>query len=157
MVHPFVSAPNFVSVSPSMGVLFPILRRGKVSTLWSSDPLKYSRCLGAVLKCFKRVAVSGRIWFLAAANMTCHLNWKRTIKETWSVSAAFLLSVITGSWEYLSSSTPQSWWCTQLLSRAGWGRGKLVLLSVVIVFVFYICLWLTYHISYVNYSFTSYN
>ena len=26
MVHPFVSAPNFVSVIPSMGVLFPILR-----------------------------------------------------------------------------------------------------------------------------------
>ena len=35
MVHPFISAPNFVSVTPSMGVLFPILRRGKVSTLWS--------------------------------------------------------------------------------------------------------------------------
>jgi hypothetical protein len=35
MVYPFVSAPNFVSVTPSMGVLFPILRRGKVSTLWS--------------------------------------------------------------------------------------------------------------------------
>jgi hypothetical protein len=29
MVHPFFSAPNFVSVTPSMGVLFPILRRGK--------------------------------------------------------------------------------------------------------------------------------
>ena len=36
MVQPFVWAPNFVSVTPSMGVLFPILRRGKVSTLWSS-------------------------------------------------------------------------------------------------------------------------
>jgi hypothetical protein len=32
MVHPFISAPNFVSVTPSMGVLFPILRRGIVST-----------------------------------------------------------------------------------------------------------------------------
>jgi hypothetical protein len=31
MVHPFISAPNFVSVTPSMGVLFPILRRGIVS------------------------------------------------------------------------------------------------------------------------------
>jgi hypothetical protein len=29
MVH------SFVSVTPSMGVLFPILREGKVSTLWS--------------------------------------------------------------------------------------------------------------------------
>jgi hypothetical protein len=34
MVHPFVSAPNFVSVTPSMGVLFPILRRGKVSLIY---------------------------------------------------------------------------------------------------------------------------
>ena len=36
MVDPFVSAPNFVSVTPSMGILFPILRRNEVSTLWSS-------------------------------------------------------------------------------------------------------------------------
>ena len=36
MVHPFVSAPNCVSVTPFMAVLFPILRRGKVSTLLSS-------------------------------------------------------------------------------------------------------------------------
>lgn len=36
MVHPFISAPNFVSVTPSMGVLFQILRRGIVSTLQSS-------------------------------------------------------------------------------------------------------------------------
>ena len=33
MVYPFVSAPNFVSVTPSMGVLLPILRRGSVHTL----------------------------------------------------------------------------------------------------------------------------
>jgi hypothetical protein len=31
MVHPFVSAPNFVSVTPSMDILFPILRRNEVS------------------------------------------------------------------------------------------------------------------------------
>jgi hypothetical protein len=41
MVHPFISAPNFVSATPSMGVLFPILRRGKVSTLWSSFFLSF--------------------------------------------------------------------------------------------------------------------
>jgi hypothetical protein len=41
MVHPFITAPNFVSVTPSMGVLFPILRRGKVSTLWSSFFLRF--------------------------------------------------------------------------------------------------------------------
>jgi hypothetical protein len=41
MVHPFVSAPNFFSVTPSMGVLFPILRRGIVSILWSSFFLNF--------------------------------------------------------------------------------------------------------------------
>ena len=41
MVHPFVSVPNFVSVTPSMGVLFPILRTGKVSKFWSSFFLSF--------------------------------------------------------------------------------------------------------------------
>ena len=41
MLHPFLSAPNFVSVTPSMDVLFPILRRDKVSTLWSSFFLSF--------------------------------------------------------------------------------------------------------------------
>jgi hypothetical protein len=41
MVLPSVSAPNFVSVTPSMGILFPILRRNKVSTLWSSFFLSF--------------------------------------------------------------------------------------------------------------------
>ena len=36
IVHPFVLAPNFVSVTPFMGILFPILRRNEVSTLWTS-------------------------------------------------------------------------------------------------------------------------
>jgi hypothetical protein len=36
MVHPFILAPNFVSVTPSMGVLFPILGRNEVSMHWSS-------------------------------------------------------------------------------------------------------------------------
>jgi hypothetical protein len=33
MVHPFITAPDTVSVTPSMGVLSPVLRRGNVSTL----------------------------------------------------------------------------------------------------------------------------
>ena len=38
MVIPSISAPNFVSVTPSMEfpILFPILRRNEVSTCWSS-------------------------------------------------------------------------------------------------------------------------
>jgi hypothetical protein len=45
MVHLFISAPNFVSVPPSKGVLFPLLRRGIVSTLQSSFFLSFM-CLG---------------------------------------------------------------------------------------------------------------
>jgi hypothetical protein len=36
IVYPFVLAPNFISITPSMGILFPILRRNEVSTHWSS-------------------------------------------------------------------------------------------------------------------------
>jgi hypothetical protein len=37
MIHPFILAPNFVSVTPSMGILsMAILRRNEVSTHWSS-------------------------------------------------------------------------------------------------------------------------
>ena len=35
IVHPFVLAPNFVSVTPFMGIVFLILRRNEVSTHWS--------------------------------------------------------------------------------------------------------------------------
>ena len=35
MVHPFFLAPNFVT--PSMGILFPILGRNEVFTRWSSS------------------------------------------------------------------------------------------------------------------------
>jgi hypothetical protein len=45
MDHPFISAPNFVSVTPSKGVLFPLLRRGIVSTLQSTLPF-YTYLLG---------------------------------------------------------------------------------------------------------------
>jgi hypothetical protein len=36
MVLPSISALNIVSVTPSMGILLPLLRRNEVSTLWSS-------------------------------------------------------------------------------------------------------------------------
>jgi hypothetical protein len=49
MVCPFVSAPNFVSVTPSMGVLFPILRRGKVATLWSSFFFRFMSFTNCIL------------------------------------------------------------------------------------------------------------
>jgi hypothetical protein len=36
MVYHFVLVPNFVSATPSMEILLPILLRNEVSTLWSS-------------------------------------------------------------------------------------------------------------------------
>jgi hypothetical protein len=55
MVHPFISAPNFVSVTPSKGVLFPLLRRGIVSTLQSSFFLSFKLYfLKALLKADER-------------------------------------------------------------------------------------------------------
>jgi hypothetical protein len=37
IVHPFISAPNFVSVTPFMGIMFPILRRNEIlQTLYAS-------------------------------------------------------------------------------------------------------------------------
>jgi hypothetical protein len=52
MVHPFISAPNFVSVTPSIGVLFSILRRSEVSTLSSSFFLSFmcfANCILGIL------------------------------------------------------------------------------------------------------------
>jgi hypothetical protein len=41
MVLSSISALKFVSLAPSMGILFPILRRNKVSTRWSSFFLSF--------------------------------------------------------------------------------------------------------------------
>ena len=54
IVHPFVLAPNFVSVTPYMGILFSILRKNEVSTCWSSlflIFLCFENCILGVL-CF---------------------------------------------------------------------------------------------------------
>ena len=61
MVHPFVSPPNFVSVTPSMSVLFPVLRRGKVSTLWSSfffSFMCFESCILGILSFWANIHLS---------------------------------------------------------------------------------------------------
>jgi hypothetical protein len=51
MVHPFVSAQNFDSVTHYMGILFPILRRNEVSPCWSSLIfLCFANCILSVLR-----------------------------------------------------------------------------------------------------------
>jgi hypothetical protein len=61
MVHPFVLAPNFVSVTPSVGVLFPILRRNEVSTLWSPFFLIFfcfANCILGILSFWSNIHLS---------------------------------------------------------------------------------------------------
>ena len=61
MVHPFVSAPNVVSVITSMDILFPILKRDEVSTLLSSLFLSFmcfAKCILGILNFWTNIDVS---------------------------------------------------------------------------------------------------
>jgi hypothetical protein len=52
MVIPSISSPNIVFISPYMGILFPLLRRIQVSTLWYSFFLSFmcfANCILAIL------------------------------------------------------------------------------------------------------------
>ena len=52
MVVPSISSLNFVSITPYMGILFPILRRNEVSTFWSSFFLSFmcfANCILGIL------------------------------------------------------------------------------------------------------------
>ena len=61
MVLSSISALNFVSVTPSMGILFPILRRNEVSTLWSSFFLSFmcfANCILGILSFWANIHLS---------------------------------------------------------------------------------------------------
>ena len=61
MVHPFVSAPNFVSVTHSMGILFPIPMRNEVSMPWSSfffTFLCFANCILNILSFWANIHLS---------------------------------------------------------------------------------------------------
>jgi hypothetical protein len=60
MVLPSISAQNFVSVTPSMDILFPILRRIEVSTLWSSFFLSFmcfANCILGILSFWASISI----------------------------------------------------------------------------------------------------
>ena len=57
MVLPFVSALNFVSVTPPMGILFPILRRNEVDMIvFLSNPKNSTTELLNLINNFSEVA-----------------------------------------------------------------------------------------------------
>ena len=61
MAHPFVLAPNFVSVTPSMDILFSVLGRTEVSTHWSSFFLIFlcfANCILGILSFWANIHLS---------------------------------------------------------------------------------------------------
>jgi hypothetical protein len=61
MVLRSTSAPNFVSVTPSMEILFPILRRNEVSALWLSFFLNFmcfANCILGILSFWANIHFS---------------------------------------------------------------------------------------------------
>jgi hypothetical protein len=65
MVYPFLSAPNFVSVTPSMGILFPILKRNEVSTIHSSFFLIFwcfTNCILGILSFWANIYLSVSVY-----------------------------------------------------------------------------------------------
>ena len=71
IVYPFLLAPNFVSVTAFMGILFPILRRNEVSTRWSSFFLIFlcfASCILGILSFWAKTHLS-----LSASQVTSFL------------------------------------------------------------------------------------
>jgi hypothetical protein len=61
MITPSVPAPNFISITLYMGVLFPLLRRIEVSTLWSSFFLSFmcfANCILGILSFWANIHLS---------------------------------------------------------------------------------------------------
>ena len=89
IVHPFVLAPNFVSVTPFMGILFPILRRNEVSTHWSSlflIFLCFANCILGVL-CFW-----ANIYLTVSEYHVCSFSYKLAIPPTMEECSFFSTS-----------------------------------------------------------------
>ena len=69
MVLPLVSALNFVSVTPPMGILLPILRRNKVSILWSSFFLSFmcfANCILGILSFWANIRLSVSVYHVCS-------------------------------------------------------------------------------------------
>ena len=100
MVHPSVTAPNFVSVTSSLGVLFSILRRGKVSTLWSSFFLSFMRFANFNIGLFPTVLFillnQNRLLAIhleEATEMNLHLQ--RSVSATESIETTEIVSLLS--------------------------------------------------------------
>jgi hypothetical protein len=78
MVLPSVSALNFVSVTPSMGILLLILRMNEVSTLWSSLFLSFmcfANCILGILSFWTNIHLS-----VSAYHVCSFVDWVTSLR-----------------------------------------------------------------------------
>jgi hypothetical protein len=65
MVLLSVSVPNFESVTPSISILLPLLRRNEISTLWSSfflSSMSFENCILGILSFWANIHLSVSIY-----------------------------------------------------------------------------------------------
>jgi hypothetical protein len=103
MVHTFVSAPNFVYITPSMGVLFTILRSSEVSTLWSSFFLRTNTYFITVfgLRSLRVLNECLGFFSMIATNTMTKPTYNRKyliktycVRELWSVMAEKIMATV---------------------------------------------------------------
>jgi hypothetical protein len=72
MVHPFILAPNFVSATASMDILFPIQGRNDISMSWSSFFifLCFGSCILGILGVWANIHLS-----VSAYQVTSFVSW----------------------------------------------------------------------------------
>ena len=91
MVIPSVSAPKFVSVTPFMGILFPLLRRIEVFTLWSPF-LSFMCFANCILGITKADYLTDSIYLTGSGHMVdvvAHLYSQYDWVCLWGVSKRF--------------------------------------------------------------------
>jgi hypothetical protein len=80
MVLPSISALNFVFVTRSIGILFPILRRNEVSTLWSCFFLRFmcfANCILGILNFWANIHLEHHVCSLKKREREREDNFKR--------------------------------------------------------------------------------
>ena len=78
IVFPSISAPNSVSVTPSIGILFPILRRNEVPTLSSSflSFMCFANCISGILSFWANIHLSVSAYHVCSFMIGLpHLRW----------------------------------------------------------------------------------
>jgi hypothetical protein len=74
MVISSASVPNFVSVTPSMGILFHLLKRVKISTFWSSflSFMCFANCILGILSFWANIHLSVSVYHVCSFVIGLH-------------------------------------------------------------------------------------